>query len=347
MKIPPRTIDGFVKAPPANVMAVLIYGPDEGLVRERLNALTAVVVPDIHDPFNIAEISGADLSSAPARLLDEAKSISMLGGRRVVRVIAADDGATGPARDALSALSPGDNFILIAAGGLGPRSTLRLLFENADNAAALPCYVDDARDISRVLADDLRARGLSIAPDALSLLSGQVLGDRAMARSELEKLVLYVGDGQKTITLEDVTACIGDSAELSLDDLARLTVSGQFAPAARILEYLLAEGTTPVLVLRNLQNYFLRLQVTKARLQKGEGLDSALAKLRPPLFFKTKPAFESQVHSWSLAQIEQAISLLAGAEARSKQGAVDGETFVRRAVLGLSQMATRIVRTAA
>ena len=67
-------------------MAALIFGPDQGLVRERAETLIKSVVPNLKDPFLIADLDDGTLASDPARLFDEAAAISMLGGRRVVRV---------------------------------------------------------------------------------------------------------------------------------------------------------------------------------------------------------------------------------------------------------------------
>jgi len=340
MKIPPKNIDAFVKKPAAEAMAVLVYGPDEGLVRERADVISRFVVSDIRDPFNVAEMSGADISATPTRLMDEALAISMLGGRRVVRVHSAGDDIAGIVKEALAALKPGDNLIVMTAGELSPRSSLRLLFENAGNAAAIPCYVEDERDIGRVIAESLREAGCAIESDALAYMAGNVVGDRAVARSEIEKLIIYMGD-KKNITLEDIAACVGNSAALSLDDLSKNVASGNFAAAERILGHVLSEGMPAVTVLRTLQNYFLRLHVTKSRLGAGESHDAALAKLKPPPFFKAKPAFEAQLRGWSLPQMEQALALLTGAEARCKQGIAEAETLCSRAVLALAQMGAR------
>src|SRR5690606_23977493 len=118
-------------------------------------------------------------------------------------------------------------FILIEAGELNPRSSLRLLFEGAKNAVALPCYVEDERDISRILQDGLKSQGISISSEALLHMASNVIGDRGVARSEIEKLAVYMG-GKKNIALEDVIACVGDSASLSMDTLCLNTASGRF-----------------------------------------------------------------------------------------------------------------------
>jgi DNA polymerase III subunit delta len=98
-----------------------------------------------------------------------------------------------------------------------------------------------------------------------------------------------------------------------------------------------------VRILRVLQDYFLRLHVTKARLAQGEDMELALKKLRPPLFFKHKDAFVAQVNGWTLGLLEQAMTLLMSAEAKCKQTGSDPEVLSSRAVLALSQMGGKAV----
>jgi DNA polymerase-3 subunit delta len=259
----------------------------------------------------------------------------------VVRVQGAGDDTAPVVKSALDALKPADNLILLGAGELSPRSALRLLFENAENAAAVPCYVEDERDIGRVIGDSLRAAGYTISSEASAYMAGNVVGDRAVARSEVEKLITYMSGEKKAIALDDVVACVGNSAALSLDDLGRHVASGQFAEAERILGSVLSEGIPSVTVLRNLQNYFLRLHISKARTQRGESPEEAVKKLRPPLFFKVRSAFEFQLSVWNITQLEQALALLSGVEAKCKQTANDPHTLCSRAVLSLSQMGAR------
>ena len=50
------------------------------------------MVPDLTDPFRVTDLDEQTLDSDPARLFDEAAAMSMLGGRRVVRVRGAGNG---------------------------------------------------------------------------------------------------------------------------------------------------------------------------------------------------------------------------------------------------------------
>lgn len=347
MKLAFREIESFVKKPTPQAQAVLIYGPDEGLVRERLALLTRTVVEDLNDAFNITDLSAAALADDPAKLIDEAKSISMLGGRRVVRVRDASDSLQKPMETLLAELAAGDNLVLVEAGELGPRSSLRLLFERAENAVALPCYVDDARNISQVMATQLREAGYGIDPAALQIMAANVQGDRGVARSEVEKLITYLGDGAKErrITVEDVMACSGDGGLLSFDDLARAVAGGLFVEADRVLNQLLSEGVLPVTILRVLQNHFTRLHLVKSRLARGDGLEPVLNSLKPPLFFKVKDAFVHQVKTWEAVNLERALAILRQAEAECKRTGLPADTVCARCVFTLSMAAQRLARS--
>ncbi|HYC13217.1 MAG TPA: DNA polymerase III subunit delta, partial [Stellaceae bacterium] len=52
-------VTGFIAKPDPKVRAILVYGPDAGLVRERGEALAKAVAQDLDDPFRVAALTGA------------------------------------------------------------------------------------------------------------------------------------------------------------------------------------------------------------------------------------------------------------------------------------------------
>src|SRR5580698_10910231 len=130
--------------------------PPEGLVRERAEKLAKTVVPDLADPFRVADLDEQTLSGDPARLADEAAALSMLGGRRVVRVRSAGNGLAKIFESFLED-PKGDALVVVEAGDLAKSASLRSVFEDADNAAAMACYADSARDIADVVRETLKA----------------------------------------------------------------------------------------------------------------------------------------------------------------------------------------------
>lgn len=337
MKIQAARIDRFVVNPGDGVRAALVYGPDAGLVRERADLLMKSAVADLSDPFLVAELNAESIAKDPALLSDEAAAMALTGGRRAVRVRDCTDAVTDAATSMLAGPA-GDSIVVLQAGELGPRSKLRQLFEKHDETAAIPCYADDVRDLDRVVAETLAAENLSVSPEANAFLVANLGSDRALTRSELQKLALYAR-GAERVELEDAIAVVGDSAALSLDDLCFAALDGDMAGVDRALARSLQEGQSEVAVLRAISRHLMRLQITVARVNEGEAPDRAVKSLRPPVFFKRETQFKRQMQAWPAARIDRAIDLVLQAEISCKStgipaAAVCGRTLLQIAALG-------------
>src|SRR5690349_5234196 len=261
---------------PKEMVAALIYGPDQGLVRERAEKLIKTIVPDLKDPFLIADLDDSVLASDPARLFDEAAAISMLGGRRVVRVRGAGNSLAKLFERFLDDPA-GDALVVVEGGDLAKSAALPKVFLGADNAACIACYGDTMRDLPDVIRDSLRAEGLTIAPEALDDAASRLGSDRGVTRREIEKLALYAR-GQKQVTLEDVRAVLGDEAEARADEALDAAGQGDLKALDLALERLWVAGTSPAQIIRMGLSHFQKLALTKADMDKGDTLDGAIRK---------------------------------------------------------------------
>jgi DNA polymerase-3 subunit delta len=340
MKIPPARADGFAAAPDAAIKAVLVYGPDAGLVRERVDKLCRAVAGSLDDPFRFAEIPANALRDDPARLADEAAAIAMTGGRRAIRVPNASD-LLAPAIGSFLESPMGDALIVIEGGDLQSRSRLRTLFEGADNAAALACYEDDARTLETLVRKTLSDAGLRAAPDALDYLVENLGGDRGVTRSELDKLLLYLGEGAKTVELEDARASIGDSAAQTIEDAVLAAADGNRKAVERSLQRAFAEGESPVAIVRAAQRHFQRLHLAASAMARGENAERAADGLKPRLFWKVRGRFISELRTWPLAGLGAALERLTAAEIACKTTGMPDEALALRCLLELAGYAER------
>jgi DNA polymerase-3 subunit delta len=82
MKLQGAAIERFLSRPDPAARAVVLYGGDEGLIRERARRLGRHVVEDLNDPFRVAVLTADAVAADPALLADEASSLSQAGRNR-------------------------------------------------------------------------------------------------------------------------------------------------------------------------------------------------------------------------------------------------------------------------
>ena len=345
MKLNARQVNSFLNAPDEKIVLVLIYGPDSGLVRERAELLAAKAGADPDDPFQTITLSDQDLKSDPARISDEAAAIPMFGGRRVVRLENISESAAAPVTafikdiDAGSAQCPG--YIIVEGGDLTPRSSLRKTAESSKFAAAIPCYSDTPEAVSALVQNQLSAAGLSISPDALDFVVARLGDDRRATRMEIEKLVSYAGGSRSfapvtEISLQDAEASMGDLNSYALDQVADAVSEGNLQNVDRELTRCFDSGVNPVAVLRTISGHFQKLLAVRAELDQGADFSRAVGKLRPPLHFKRKDAFQRQTRIWSAPTISRALGMIMETEALCKTTGMPDQSACWRLCLQLS-----------
>jgi DNA polymerase-3 subunit delta len=322
MKLTGGQLERFCKRPDPACPVILVHGADEGLVRERVDRLIRTVLDDPKDPFRTSELSIDRMRGEPSCLADEARSLCLLGGRRVIRLRQATDQATAACRILLS-LGTIEALVVIDAGELAAGSSLRRLIEGAPNAAALACYRDEGQALASFVDREVAARGLRLDADARAYVVDHVGADRGVTRAELDKLALYLGagpdgGGPRRATLDDVAAVVGDSAALSLDDLVHGAALGQMAAVERCLERLLGEGEHPVRLVRAQANHFARLHRLAALVERGEPVERVLERARPPIHFRRKSDVRAELRRWSAARAARMLARLLEAEIACK-----------------------------
>jgi len=334
-----KEIDAFLARPDPGRPIILLYGPDAGLVRERADALLASAVDDPNDPFSLVRLDGDELSAEPSRLVDEALTIPLFGGRRAIRVRAGSRSfASGV--DTLAETPLKDCRVVIEAGELRPESPLRKACERARTAVAIACYPDGERDLARLIDDELRVSNLRIAPDARAVLLTLLGGDRQASRNELRKLTLYAHD-KGEVTLDDVMAVVADASELKIDPI----IDGAFAgnPAAVETEFAKAmvAGTYPGMIISAAQRHAAWLHKSALAVADGTPISALLDSGFPRLHFSRKANVETALRNFSVARLALIIDQLATAALDMRKQAQLSSVIAQRALLAIAVNAKR------
>ncbi|HET6198385.1 MAG TPA: DNA polymerase III subunit delta [Acetobacteraceae bacterium] len=334
MKLAPQRVAAFLRDPGA-CRVVLLYGEDHGMIRDRAAALVRVVAGSLDDPFLVAELSREDTG----RLADEAASLPLTGGRRVVRLREATDAATEQVAAILKGPAPA--LVVLEAPGLATRSRLRTLLDGAPDGVAIGCYPEEGRALTDTVRAVLDEIGVGIDYDALAWVADKLGADRVSTRGEAEKLALYAGPGGR-VDLDAAIACVGDLAGLSLDDALFAATEGDVARADRALELALAEGATPVGILRAAMLHLQRLHRVRLGMDDGASGADAMKAARPPVFFRRTGAFSRALELWSSTALMAALAGLAETERACKRTGAPDDVLARNATLTLARRAAGV-----
>lgn len=338
-------VDAWLAKPDPRVSIVLLYGPDRGLVAERAKAFAGKTGLPLDDPFSVVRLDGSEVDRDEGRLLDEARTVPMFSERRLLWVRNA--GAQKALADDVKALTSEparDAIILIEAGDLKKGVGLRAVVEAADNAMALPCYADEARDIDTVIDDELRKAGMSMTLEARQALRRNLGGDRLASRGEIEKLVLYA-HGQAEIGLDDVKATSGDVSGLSFDAAVDALLEGRIADFDTAFTRHCQSGGQLFLVLSSAMRQLQAIQAMRGQMDAGgRNAASVVAAARPPVFFSRRKLVEKALERWSSEALGRALNRLQTAILQTRRRPDLSVALARQALLGITVESARLAQ---
>ncbi|MBO7053724.1 MAG: DNA polymerase III subunit delta [Alphaproteobacteria bacterium] len=310
----------------ANINAVLIYGPDAGLVDELCDK--AIEKLEI-EKDNLLAIDADELRDKQDAVFAESCSPSMFGGRKAVIISGAGDGDSKIISELVSSSSLCAT-VIVTAGDLRAGS-LRKLFEDGKDIATVACYTDDAKTLEALIRKELSAQsGINqITPDAMSYMLSHFGGDRGITRSFLQKIAIYVSD-KHVVDLEDVEKCLPDTSASSADDYMYSLTAGHINQTMVALDRLIYAGADANMLVRMLYIHFTRL------------LTAVVDGQLPKLFWKVQDKFNMAMKIWPADEISNVLSKLNDLEKSCRTNGYQPEILIRDFSLKLSVRAAKL-----
>ena len=309
-----------------DVNAVLIYGPDAGLVDELCDkALEKLEI----EKDNLLAIDANDLRDKQDNVFAESCSPSMFGGRKAVIISDAGDSDA----KIISELVMSQSLcatIIVTAGDLRV-GTLRKLFEDGKNIAAVACYTDDSKTLENLIHKELSAQAgiRQVTPDAMSYMLSHMGGDRGITRSFLQKIAIYVSD-KHIVELEDVEKCLPDTSATSADDYMYSLTAGHINQTMVALDRLIYSGADANMLVRMLYTHFSKL------------LTAVVDGQLPKLFWKVADKFRTAMKIWPENEIVNVLSKLNDLEKLCRTSGMQPEILIRDFSLKLSVRAAKL-----
>ncbi len=325
---------------PAATRFFLLYGPDDSGSRALARLLAAALGTDAER----IDLTGTDLKNDPARLADEAASISMFGGARWILIEPAGDEVV-PAVEALLEVPAAGNPVILLAGSLKPASKLLKLALAAPAALCFASYPPDARDADRLAVELARAEGLILRPDVARRIAESCGANRALIAQELAKFAIYAGatpEAPRAIDHDVIDALGADSDEGDLSRLVDSAVSGDAAGLEAELARLHAAGQEGIPLLRAMLRRMSLLARLRAEVEQGSTPAAVMASSGKALFWKEKDRVERQLIKWRSELIAKSISRLVEAERQVKAAGGLGAVAADAELFAICRQAARL-----
>ena len=339
MKAAKGQIERALKAP-ADWLFFLLYGPDDSGSRALARLVGAAAGADAER----VDLSGSELKGDPARLADEAASISLFGSGRYIIVDPAGDECLAAVEALLQAPAAGNPVVLLA-GALKPTSKLVKLALAEPRALAFASYAPEGQEADRLATEMARGYGLQMRPDLARRLADACNGNRAILAQELQKLALYVDADPARPRPVDHEAYDAIGAAAEEGDLSRLVDSvgaGRPEQLAAELARLSSEGIEGIPLIRAVLRRMSLLARMRAEVERGKSVQTVMASQGKAVFWKEKDSVERQLSRWRADLLAKSVSRLVEAERQAKASGTLGAAAVDEELFAICRQAARL-----
>lgn len=339
MKANRSQIEKALDAPSPDIRLFLLYGPDEAGSAALAKRLERAMGPQAER----IDLDGSTLRGDPARLADEAASLSMFGDRRWVRVSGAGEESVA-AVEALLAAPQAGNPVLVVAGAIKGTSKLAKLGLANPAALAFASYAPDEREAGQIAIGQARDLGLRLGPDLARRIAEACGNDRALMAGEIEKLSLYLDaspDHPAEATAEAFAALSAETIEADVGPLVNAVLGGDVDGLHRELAMLHASATPLAAITRPLLGRAMLLGRIQAEFEECGSMERALESAGRAIFWKEKGAVNRQLRLWPADSIARLVHHLLEAERATRGSGGAGDVIVRHQLLTIARQAAR------
>lgn len=273
-------------------------GPDEAGASDAANRIAALL-----GEAEKVEMTGAELKRDPVKLADEARSVSLFGDKRIIHVRATGDDA----HDAVAILleSPVEGWpVLIVASSATDKSRIAKLLDNRSEALVAMFYQPDLKAVADAIRDMGGAVGVTLNHSLAERIARATGLDTRMARSEIEKLALYLDASPQSPRTPDA-AVLDAIGAVSEDDsfmpLVNAVLGGDVRRLSAELARLRELGLNPVGLLLAFERRATQLVQLAGRMGVRNDIDPFVNEER--VFFRDRADLTTQLRRWRGARL--------------------------------------------
>ncbi|WP_112383896.1 DNA polymerase III subunit delta [Sphingomonas carotinifaciens] len=310
MKASSNQIRQALDKPSPDIRLYLLHGPDEATAVDLAHRLAKAMGPEAER----IDLDPATLKNDPARLADEAASLSLFGGARYVRITAVGEEGLAAFSTLLDADRAGNPVVAIAPSVKTSARIVKLATDSR-RAMAFGCYAPSAADAERMVMTLAGELGMRPATGVARRLVDATAADRSVLMRELEKLALYLDaapDRVRELAHDALDAVGADLGEAEMGQAVEAVVEGRVAELGGELTLLDEGGASPIPWLRALSRRLVALAEMRAEIETGEPVDAVMKRHR--VFFRDEAQTARALRRWTPMMLSRALARIRAAE---------------------------------
>ncbi len=319
-------------------------GPDEAGAAAAAEALVALLA----EPGERVELTGGELRADPVRLADEARSTSLFGGTRHIWVRAGGDEAHDAVKNLLDTYDSGEGegscpVLVVATSATDKARTAKLLEKRGDGLVAM-FYPPDLRAVAHEVRQMCGPLGLRVSDEICERVARAAGLDLRIARSELEKLSLYLDSSVQSPRQVDAAALDAIGAATEEDGfmpLVNAVLSGDEAAIPHEFRRMREMSLNPVGLLLAFERRAAQLAQLASRLGPVGSISSFIESERRAhrVFWRDAKDLQVQLATWRGTALDRLVRRLADTHRALLSNSQAAETL-------LAQELTEIARKA-
>ena len=286
----------------------LFYGENEGLKREFKDKIK------INNKKNdILNLFQDEIVKNKNILLNEINNKSLFNDKKIVFINQADDKIIDIVEEIVDDLD--EEKIYLFSDILDKRSKLRNFCEKSSSCGVTACYPDNEITIKKIIEEKLKGyEGLTTL--VINLIAQNAGLERNKVNNEINKLIALFKD--KKIDYDKLDLLLNIKTNDDFNQLKDEALNGNKITTNRLLADTIFQSENNIYYINLINQRINKLNEIENLKTKNTNIESIIANLKPPVFWKDKPILAKQSKKWNKIKISNALNKTYSAEVMIK-----------------------------
>ena len=300
----------------------LFYGENLGLKNELKDKIKFQ-----NKNAEIINLSQDDIINNIDNFLNEILNISLFDEKKIYFINQVNDKIL----DTIKIIEPkidSQKFYLISES-LDKRSKIRNYFEKSNNCGVVACYIDNEISFKKIIIERLK-NYKGVTTENVNLISDKCNLNRDKLNNELDKI--YTFFLEKNIDRNKLEILLDNKINNDFSLLKDEAFNGNRIETNKLLSDTIIDSEKNILYLNIINQRLLKLNEI-FKLIGQTNLEKAIDMLKPPIFWKDKPAFLKQAKKWNMNKIKKILNKTYNLELEIKSNSIVNKNILLKKLL--------------